>query len=285
MFKRPFIVCYICGREFGSASIGIHEPQCLEKWHKRNNLLPKSERLKPPIKPKKLSISGNGGYRIDLPSGNTKFVSSMNEAAEIAAYANLVPCPTCGRTFNPDRIDVHKRICKSVSQNKNQTVNTNSVKTAVKSDNSTVNSRNQVNTDKFKTTNKIMSPQQQQREGGGITAESDRPKETIPRKPITAVCYICGREYGTRSIGIHEPKCLEKWHRQNNELPPAMRRKPPERPVDLPIKSSNNYDLQKYNEQAMQSSKSLLVPCSICNRTFNPDRIEVHERICKKNQK
>ena len=26
------LMCYICGREFGSQSLGIHEPQCLEKW-------------------------------------------------------------------------------------------------------------------------------------------------------------------------------------------------------------------------------------------------------------
>ena len=32
--------CYICGRGFGSASLAIHEPQCLVKWHAQNELLP-----------------------------------------------------------------------------------------------------------------------------------------------------------------------------------------------------------------------------------------------------
>jgi len=31
--NSPFKVCHFCGREFGSASIGIHEKQCQQKWH------------------------------------------------------------------------------------------------------------------------------------------------------------------------------------------------------------------------------------------------------------
>jgi hypothetical protein len=36
----------------------------------------------------------------------------MAEATRQAAAANLVPCPTCGRSFNADRIQVHARICQ-----------------------------------------------------------------------------------------------------------------------------------------------------------------------------
>ncbi|KAK8382363.1 hypothetical protein O3P69_015354 [Scylla paramamosain] len=41
---RPpgFRECYVCQREYGSRSIEIHEPQCLEKWRARNASLPKS---------------------------------------------------------------------------------------------------------------------------------------------------------------------------------------------------------------------------------------------------
>jgi len=35
----------------------------------------------------------------------------MQAAQWQAAQANLVPCPKCGRTFNPDRIVVHERVC------------------------------------------------------------------------------------------------------------------------------------------------------------------------------
>ena len=33
------------------------------------------------------------------------------------------------------------------------------------------------------------------------------PERRMP--PVT--CYICGRDFGTRSIGIHIPSCTKKW--------------------------------------------------------------------------
>lgn len=50
------------------------------------------------------------------------------------------------------------------------------------------------------------------------------------RRPPTVVCYICGREYGTKSISIHEPQCLKKWHNENNLLPKELKRPEPKKP-------------------------------------------------------
>lgn len=50
------------------------------------------------------------------------------------------------------------------------------------------------------------------------------------RRPPTVICYICGREYGTKSIAIHEPQCLKKWHNENNLLPKELRRPEPKKP-------------------------------------------------------
>ncbi|CAM4574069.1 unnamed protein product, partial [Caretta caretta] len=50
------------------------------------------------------------------------------------------------------------------------------------------------------------------------------------RRPPTVVCYICGREFGTKSIGIHEPQCLKKWHNENDMLPKHLRRPEPKKP-------------------------------------------------------
>lgn len=36
--------------------------------------------------------------------------------------------------------------------------------------------------------------------GGGFAA-----------KPRAVMCYICGREYGTKSIDIHIKSCKKKW--------------------------------------------------------------------------
>jgi hypothetical protein len=47
---------------------------------------------------------------------------------------------------------------------------------------------------------------------------------------ILPVCYICGREFGTKSLPIHEPQCLEKWKIENNKLPKERRRPMPRKP-------------------------------------------------------
>lgn len=54
------------------------------------------------------------------------------------------------------------------------------------------------------------------------------PRATKP--PPTIFCYICGRQYGSRSIEIHIPQCLKKWELQNERLPKNQRRPPPPRP-------------------------------------------------------
>lgn len=58
MRRPPTMVCYICGREFGSKSISIHEPQCLEKWKIENNKLPKQQQRPLPKKPEVRAIGG-----------------------------------------------------------------------------------------------------------------------------------------------------------------------------------------------------------------------------------
>ena len=47
----PTVYCYICGRQFGSSSIGIHQPQCLKKWQTQNDKLPKAQRRPMPMAP------------------------------------------------------------------------------------------------------------------------------------------------------------------------------------------------------------------------------------------
>jgi len=41
----------------------------------------------------------------------------------------------------------------------------------------------------------------------------------IAARPKTLVCYICGREYGTRSLEIHIKTCEKKWDIQQKKLP------------------------------------------------------------------
>ena len=120
MASRPTVICYICGREFGSKSISIHEPQCLKKWQNENSRLPHGQRRPPPVKPQILPSIG-GSNKAD----NERF----NEMAWQAAQANLAECDNCGRTFQPDRLEIHQRSCKPGKPLKPLNTNANSAKT------------------------------------------------------------------------------------------------------------------------------------------------------------
>ena len=48
--------------------------------------------------------------------------------------------------------------------------------------------------------------------------------------PPAVYCYICGKMFGTRSIGIHEPQCLDKWRMENEKLPAHQKRSEPIKP-------------------------------------------------------
>uniref|UniRef100_V9L5Q3 Zinc finger protein 474-like protein n=1 Tax=Callorhinchus milii TaxID=7868 RepID=V9L5Q3_CALMI len=103
----------------------------------------------------------------------------------------------------------------------------------------------------------------------------------IARRPTTIICYICGREFGTTSISIHEPQCLKKWHIENDKLPKHLQRPEPKKVAVMSVTGTGSYDPEALNEAAWQSSLAQLIPCDNCGRTFLPDRLIVHQRSCK----
>lgn len=338
---RPVsVVCYICGREFGTKSISIHEPQCLKKWHNENDQLPRKMRRPPPKKPEILPdipIKGSGVNGGNGAKGQYN-IEQMNEAAWQASQANLVPCESCGRTFLPDRLMVHQKSCKPGKPLK--PLNASRPSTAnrpgtVTLDNPRILKRemldNRFSSDASRTSSPgpgvpppPYTPQPTQRDvirapgefsqcpsckrsflpgrlemhikscgpqlskpsppktprktmhtgsptksqnssWNNNTPASSRPTSARPmsrfrarssaantstdgptpmppavpppetmKKPITRgmsiVCYICGREFGSRSIGIHESQCMRRWHQENNRLPYQERKNPPVRP-------------------------------------------------------
>ncbi|BFZ18526.1 hypothetical protein BsWGS_21565 [Bradybaena similaris] len=120
------------------------------------------------------------------------------------------------------------------------------------------------------------------------------PADAIPefpatrKRPPTIVCYICGREYGTASIGIHEKQCLVKWKAENDGLPAKLKRPEPVKPQvfveqnrSLSGTAGGTYDLDALNDAAFASAQAQYIPCKICGRTFLPDRLAVHAKSCR----
>lgn len=112
---------------------------------------------------------------------------------------------------------------------------------------------------------------------------------TTPSMPPSFVtCYVCGREFGTRSIGIHVPKCLDKWETQQEKLPKAERRERPSPPENYDRILSGELtgkELIKVNQKAAEDyKKEVLQPCSVCGRTFLPEALLRHQNACREDR-
>ncbi|CAG9580490.1 conserved hypothetical protein [Leishmania major strain Friedlin] len=131
-----FIICYLCGRQFGTASIDIHRPQCYLKrlivWERGDPAIRGPKPLSPKEHEKMMKVRtanaepagrlatgggyscagriGGGGFGRQAPLSDVELYNKLQmEAFNDTA---LSPCPNCGRTFLPDRLQVHMKSCK-----------------------------------------------------------------------------------------------------------------------------------------------------------------------------
>lgn len=120
------VVCYICGRKYGSHSISIHEPQCLKKFNAQNDQLPIQERQPLPKKrgsiarvllreeeelvmarvPRRRYMQGEVQPKEDV-------IQRYLESCYSDFEKELVPCKKCGRTFAPARHRKHEPNCNA----------------------------------------------------------------------------------------------------------------------------------------------------------------------------
>ncbi len=107
--KPRMLVCPLCGREFGTASLEIHMKSCKKKFEIQQQDLPKNmrrnaDKIIASYNQNKAMMGGGGGYN-NMDYMNAQAYDAYNNQA-------LVPCENCGRTFLPDRLLVHLRSCK-----------------------------------------------------------------------------------------------------------------------------------------------------------------------------
>ena len=196
-----------------------------------------------------------------LPSHNTRDYSDR---------PGMQKCENCDRIVASDKIDVHQRVCQSVMPH----MSTRTVTPPF--------SRSPLHVGQ----GRVPEPQAGSRRS---------------QKPPTVVCYICGREYGSKSIAIHEPQCLKKFNIQNNKLPIKDRLPLPKKKKSVAIVRQYSREeivvvsgrmaasgspgrtgdmVQRYFENCYSEFKKDLVPCKKCGRTFAPERHHIHEPNC-----
>jgi len=92
------VVCHVCGRTFGTASIEKHLQSCKQKWEAREATKPAAQRRPVPRAP----LWSEGMTREEY------------NIAAIAAFKGdaLQQCPHCGRSFTEEKLPIHMKGCK-----------------------------------------------------------------------------------------------------------------------------------------------------------------------------
>jgi len=101
----PPVTCYVCGRDFGSKSIGIHLPSCKKKWETAQEKLPKSERKPVPVAPSNFEKVLKGEIK------GKELVKINKEALTEHNDSGLEACQFCGRTFVQKALMSHQKAC------------------------------------------------------------------------------------------------------------------------------------------------------------------------------
>lgn len=230
-------VCYICGREFGSKSLKIHEPQCLRKWRLANpkrSRSPCTRGLQTTIT-KAGSVSSLSGNVKTYPRNSTvsplnKQVNTRSASCEslldrtnytpkvtkgIHQIPRMILCYLCGKQFTTHSLPIHERQClkrweaqKKLEQaekiqKEKQSKKRHSVHlpVTIKIDHAVEENNNKEIHKRSGSYGDLLSP--------GTANFSE--ESFTPSKPALIVCYLCGREYGSASISIHEKQCQKRW--------------------------------------------------------------------------
>eukprot|EP01006_Ploeotia_vitrea_P006259 TRINITY_DN12655_c0_g2_i1.p1 TRINITY_DN12655_c0_g2~~TRINITY_DN12655_c0_g2_i1.p1 ORF type:complete len:807 (-),score=107.85 TRINITY_DN12655_c0_g2_i1:150-2441(-) len=247
--KPQFLVCNLCGQQFGTASLAIHQPQCFKKktieW----------ERGDPATRgPKPKDPALNPTAKFDPKDPNA--IDAFNQQNFEEYNANLSGCPNCGRTFNATALAVHLRSCKPGASGGGS---------------KPVNGR----------------PPPPGAPGGAGGHRPPSKREGPASKPAALVCYLCGQQFGTASLHIHVPQCYKKKMAQWTRADPETRGAPPRDPATVdnsggggggPMTSAQ---IEEFNNQQFDQFKQDMAQCPNCGRRFLPDRLQVHLRSCK----
>lgn len=147
--------------------------------------------------------------RAGLPSDLEIFT-----AAASTAKSAPEPCKTCGRPDQPERFHSHPKGSQTKIKDIPTSTSTMKPKCIVppvpKSIQKPValnfrSDRNRNKPDEIETKPVVSQDRPSQDSSQQVRSSS----ASMKRGPKTVTCYICGREFGTASFPIHEPKCME----------------------------------------------------------------------------
>ena len=263
------LVCFLCGRQFGTSSLKIHQPQCYKKKHEQWIA---GDRVGP--EPQDPSKTQAGEAAVGVASGGMS-IEEFNDQQYKNFTNNMAQCENCGRRFAQDRLAVHQRSCKP--GNAAKPVNGKEFTPAAQINKTETSTRPPA------LGNSTRSP--------GIPSGLGSPSGTSSKvkgpsgPPRTLVCFLCGQQFGSSSLKIHQPQCYKKKHAQwlkGGQVGPEPQDPSKTQAGEAAVGvASGGMSIEEFNEQQYKTFTANMAQCEHCGRRFNPDRLAVHQRSCK----
>ena len=124
-----------------------------------------------------------------------------------------------------------------------------------------------------------------------LSKEPNKDKRPKGQRPRTCKCPLCGTEFAISSWKIHIKSCRNK-ELKSQEYMPRKYWKDVDGIIEkfmkgleggnakVKIKANGKYDVENLSSDAYKNND--LVQCSSCGRSFLPERLPAHQKICFK---
>lgn len=262
MFKNPkmpkSVSCYVCGRAYGTRSIGIHLKTCRKKWDIEQQRKPKNRRRKCPDPPQ--------GYDEFMKKKKIteKQMIQMNEMAFDNFNQNLEKCKHCERTFNYDAFVRHRKICTASKPFKPLNKTLGKRKSNVSKPNN-FSKTTEVYEEKPKSNNNFGGSNTRNLDKSPNLKKKDYYKKEVPKK----------NGYKNKSKSITKARPKKNMNSYMNKKPKKAEL------IEIPL--GNNQE--SFNVPEHKVILLGMEQCRKCKRSFNADRIDRHEAVCQANKK
>jgi len=261
------LLCHLCGRHFGLASLPFHLRQCQRVYflRERENL-PADRRGLPPSPQPDLSARKHSTVEWDA-----KAIEKYNGAA-FAIYCEFTrqPCSHCGKKFDQKAIKGHELACSKANHQ------------VFVSGDSKQSAKLFFTFGGATPVPPCASPCNHH--GGHQT--SSVVFQRLASRPPTIVCYLCGNDYSRSSLRSHVKQCQRVFILRQLQKDPDHRRPLPLAPPGY-WRALNGGKLEKskvleFNARALQAYKDSLLPCKSCGRSFTESALLKHAKSCER---
>jgi hypothetical protein len=281
--KKPEAVsCYICHKGYGVNSLKFHIKACRKRFNDSELKKPVFDRKPIPEPPKDfqdLLKKLNSGE--EITSEDLSKYKEKEGVQEETLGKELLRCDNCNRTFYPDRLSKHFKICSKEKpfMPLPKPAESDKIKYA--------SSVNQSFLEPAALKNESMFDLRTSMDANSKPFIFGRREPA--HKPKSVPCYICAKEFGTAGIKFHVKACKDKFEAKEAKKPEDQRKPVPSEPENWnemigKIKEGKQMSLDEimYQKELNKLTQEAHVKCDFCHRKFPAEKLMAHGKLCTK---